>query len=136
MENMNTNHDNTTEDRMTVSIKITETGKIETLSLIDPKSGCDWISDMLGNHDALVFNDDGTGDASYIMTQSDYDWWSDLVERYQAADDRYHELLDDADDRDALLDAMSSEPGDYDLEHQPEIMQQVCDRFDTNNSDR
>ncbi len=111
-----------------MNVTIIETGNQGELGIIDPKSGVNWINDLMGNHGALPEYDDETG--TYKMTQEDYDWWADLTKRYQAADDRYHELLKhiDNDRYDELIEAagnISCDLGDY-----PEALQAVCSEFE------
>lgn len=111
-----------------MNITIIETGENATLSITDPKSGCDWTNDLLGNHDALPDYDDDTD--SHHMTQDDYNWWSDLIERYQAADDRYHELLHDLNNEDYEIMQETAQNISADLENYPESLQAVCDEYD------
>ena len=112
-----------------MEIKIKETGAEVELSIIDPKSGVDWISDLLGDHNVSPDADQGIGDL-LEMSQEDYDWWFDLTTRYQRADFRYCELcktLPD-DDSDFLVEAV--ENCSSDLEDYPELLQQICDDFE------
>lgn len=107
-----------------MEIIITETGEKEELTLIDPKSGVNWINDLMGNHDALPDRND---EGYHLMDQENYDWWADLVTRYQAADNKYHDLLNSltGDDYDALLDA--GQNINVDLENHPEALNAICD---------
>ena len=109
-----------------MEIKIAETGKIETLELIDPNTKTNWIEDLMGNHNSLPAHN---GDY-YVMAQADFDWWADLVERYQAADDRYNDLVGTLadDDKKALIEEAHNI--NCDLENFPEALEAVCDRFD------
>ena len=109
---------------MTMTIKIKETSEMEELSLIDPKSGTDWTGDLLGNHDAEMEYDDDTG--TYTMTQENYDWWSDLINRYQAADDTCHELLSELDDEASEELQLRVNDIGCDLENYPESLLQIC----------
>lgn len=111
-----------------MNVTIIETGKNETLSITDPKSGMDWTNDLLGNHGALPEYNDETD--SYHMSQDDYEWWSDLIERYQTADNRYHELRHSlpGEEAEALEEAAHSI--NCDLENHPEALQAVCDEVE------
>lgn len=65
-----------------MNVKIQETGKIETLGIIDPNSGVDWINDLIGNANALndgqfVWSDE---DDAYIANQDTYDWWAQYID--------------------------------------------------------
>lgn len=116
-----------------MEIKIKETGKIEELNLVDPRSGVDWIGDLMGNHDATPeteIDDDGDETGYYLMSQEDFNWWEDLTERYQKADDRFYRLIKEVNDlqREELLQAQHSECC-CDLENYPEQLNSVCDSF-------
>jgi len=108
-------------------MKITtiDTGKSETLNITDPKSGIDWTTDLLGNHDALPEYDADTD--SYQMSQDDYEWWSDLINRYQEADNRFYELCQELpeNERNELREA--AQGISVDLENYPEALTTVCD---------
>lgn len=111
-----------------MDITITETGEKTELSIIDPRSGVDWTNDLLGNHNELPdYNDD---DGSYHMSQEAYDWWFDLIENYQAADDRCYEMLNNVDGKD--YDDMLTEIHDIncDLEDLPANINAICDQYE------
>ena len=115
-----------------MEIKIIETNEIKNLDIIDPKTGINWISDLMGNHDALPEREeiDEMETGYYLMSDEDHDWWARLVERYQAADDRYNELLDllDDDEREEL--ERDAQGINVDLEDHPRALSQVCDKYD------
>ena len=113
-----------------MNVQIIETGERETLSIIDPKSGCDWIMDMMGNCDELPEYDDELD--AYMMRQSEYDWWSNLTYEYEKADHRMHDLRasltdEEQDVFDALLADMNSSS---DLEDVPAMMNSLCDQWE------
>lgn len=111
-----------------MNVTIIETGETATLKIIDPKSGTDWTNDLLGNHGALPDYNDETD--SYHMPHDDYNWWSDLIDRYQTADDRYHELLRSLPES-AYVELQEAAFGiGCDLENFPESLQAICDEFD------
>ena len=118
-----------------MNITIIETGKQEFLSIIDPKSGCDWTQDLTGNHGALPEYDDDTD--SYQMSTDDFEWWSDLIERYQEADDRYYDIARSLDwyEREEFEEMVSSHVGGVDLETHPDALQQACDEWDERNNE-
>ena len=77
-----------------MKIIIKETQKIETLSIIDPKTGVDYIADFVGNAGALIdgqFEWNEEFDA-YICDQETYDWWEEVISDNQELDNRIHEL--------------------------------------------
>ena len=112
-----------------MKIKIKEDGRIEELSIIDPKSNVDWVKDFMGNHDALPeYNED---EDVYEMQNDDYKWWSDVTTSYETADIRYREMLSEINDQNerdkfaqAVMDACAC-----DLESQPAAMQKAMDEW-------
>lgn len=78
----------------TMNIIIKETGKEKSLSIIDPRTGVDFIQDFIGNHGALIdgqFVFDEDRDA-WVCDQETYDWWVKVVNDNQALNDRIYEL--------------------------------------------
>lgn len=70
---------------MSVTVKIKETGKIETLAITD-KNGVEWSADLIGNAGGFIDpeyerNDDGE-EYQGIVTQDWYDWWKRHIENY------------------------------------------------------
>ncbi len=79
-----------------MQVRIKETGAVNTLSIIDPKTGCDYIADYIGNTGAL---NDGQFTRSEIdeMQECDtetYAWWVSQVERQTAANERMAALAE------------------------------------------
>jgi hypothetical protein len=113
-----------------MKVRIIETGKDEELSIIDPKTGMDWINDLMGNHDALPEYDEEAD--RHLMNQEDLDWWADLVERYQTADDRLYEIIMGIEDEWRILQSFMDDVHSIncDLENYPERLNQVCDEFE------
>jgi len=83
-----------------LQIKIIETGKIETLSVYG-KNGIDWATDFIS--DGGNQHDD---DGNTLMTQADFDFWSDACDKQQQIDD--------------YLDTLGSE--EYDT-----VQNKICD---------
>jgi len=111
-----------------MNITINETGEKDELSIIDPQSGIEWTTDLLGNHNALPDYNDETD--SYHMSKEDFDWWKDLIGRYQEADDRYHELYQSLPEENAEFLADAVREINCDLENFPEFLQLVCNDYD------
>lgn len=110
---------------MTTTVKITETGKIETLNIIDPYTGTDYSADLLGNHDA--FNGFDDADDINTMSREDYDWWAELLPRLETAESAahdYHEFLCDGDD---FIDQLNHLLG-RDLENLPEAIMDAIEQ--------
>ncbi|MCK5612886.1 hypothetical protein KAR91_64025 [Candidatus Pacearchaeota archaeon] len=110
-----------------MEIKIKETGEIESLGIVDPKTGVNWINDLMGNHNALPDNDDVTG--YYSMSQTDFDWWDDLVSRLSAAEDQYNNLLNYIDDKNYENLQSDYESINCDLEDRPQLIIDVCKQY-------
>lgn len=117
-----------------MNIKIIETGARATLSIIDPKTGTDFIQDLMGNHGSLPdYRDDID---AYEMSQGDYDWWLDLTTRYERQDYRMHELRKDAENPEEFVAAWEDYNASNDLEDLPGYMEQFCDAWEAGEFDR
>ena len=77
-----------------MKLYIKETGAIETLAIIDPKTGCDYIFDFVGNTGAFdrEFEATDNENADFAISQADYDWWVEVVADNQALEYRIAEL--------------------------------------------
>jgi len=90
-------------------------GKIKALEIIDPKTGCHWEADLIGNCDGYDGYDDEY--EMFIMTQDNFDWWENYISVEQKMQDQIYELRHELenDDREQfeqdLIDA-----GDSDLD--------------------
>ena len=108
-----------------MDVKVKETGKIETLSIIDPKSGADWIGDLVGNTSDVYGWDDK--DDCYIMTQEEYDWWVDYTKRHQSAEERFEEIISMKEGAEHERIVTNKGNIDFDMDYYPERLQQFCD---------
>lgn len=103
-----------------MKLYIKETGAIETLSIIDPKTGINYIADFIGNTGAF---DRGrefekTDKADFAISQNDYDWWAKVVADNQAIEYRIADLAEEYGyDRvmTILQDVSGHDLGDYAL---------------------
>jgi hypothetical protein len=64
-----------------MTVQIRETGEIIELSLIDPKTGCDYVEDFIGNTGAFnrefaVYDADND---CYIAYDDDVEWWQTVI---------------------------------------------------------
>lgn len=78
---------------MTVIIR--ETGRPGQLTLISPRSGLEWTTDLIGSTLALLdgqFVLDPEEDM-YTVSQEVYNWWADYLARYAAAEAAVYALL-------------------------------------------
>ena len=78
-----------------MKLYIKETGAIETLSIIDPNTSCDYIADFIGNTGAFEREFEKTDKADYTISQNDYFWWSKVVADNQALEYRIAELAEE-----------------------------------------
>ena len=109
-----------------MNITIKETGEIKSLTIVDPRSGNDWINDLMGNYNALP--DDG------IMTHDDYEWWAGLTAALAEADRRIVRieerlLVEDPDARINFLDDVEALDAN-DLEYLPRRVNELCDEYE------
>ena len=105
-----------------MEVKITETGKLKTLEIIDPKTGLDWAADMTGDDDNFGFDGDNR-----TCDQETFDWWLDVMDRYQQADNRLHDLTQEFSDLEEWL-FDNIEAGD--IENYPETLQDALDEWE------
>ena len=109
-----------------MDITIKETGEIKSLTIIDPRSGNDWINDLMGHYNALP--EDG------VMTNDDYEWWSGLTAALAEADQRIVKIEEQllVNDPDAyanfIYDLESLDAND--LEHHPRRVNELCDEYE------
>jgi hypothetical protein len=82
------------EKENTMKVKIKETGKIETLSVIDPQTGCCYVSDLIGNADGFSqFERDEASD-TWLCDQETFDWWLNYIRATEKSDAMVEELKD------------------------------------------
>lgn len=69
-------------------IIIYETGEEKELKLIDPTNGVDWSEDFICNSSDMIYTENGDA----IMTEEEYNLWSDFCKR-QNENDEYRNNL-------------------------------------------
>ncbi|MBS5835205.1 MAG: hypothetical protein KIC74_00010 [Neisseria sp.] len=96
-----------------MKLYIKETGKIETLSIIDPKTSCDYIFDFVGNTGAFdrEFEKTDNENVDFAISQADYNWWAKVVADNQALENRIAELVAEH-GYDRVMDAVTSTNSD------------------------
>lgn len=95
-----------------MKLYIKDNGAIETLAIIDPKTGCDYIFDFVGNTGAFDREFEKTDEnADFAISQVDYDWWAKVVADNQALEYRIAELVAKY-GYDRVMDAVTSISGD------------------------
>jgi hypothetical protein len=75
-------------------IKILESGKIEELEAVS-SSGVEFTRDLLGNNDALHFNDDTD---EFEMKEEDFDWWKEYIDNYNSDEIKKEEIIEELND--------------------------------------
>ena len=106
-----------------MKLAIIETKEEKDLTLIDPKTGCEWTGDFINNGDLDVDDDNNAK-----MNADNYRWWKPVVEEYQAADNAVYELYKELEDPDEFLVAVSDAKA-CDLEDQPAAMMAVVEDY-------
>jgi|GEM_PF-2886223 len=114
-----------------ITVLIVETGKTKSLSAIDPKTGVNWISDLLGNsgvYDLPVDNggvvpiaDDDGPTGVYRCSKDTYDWWVEYIAGMEDTADDLDQLSEDLgeaglDANDIIQREYWSEVGGVDME--------------------
>ena len=99
-------------------MEILVNGEVKELSIIDAKSGMDWTSDMLGNHDACGYDDE---QEMHTMDVDDFEWWAELLPKYEQADQAVEEYRHTLDDDGEFLERLNHATG-CDLEDMPAAM--------------
>jgi uncharacterized alpha-E superfamily protein len=62
----------------------TTTGEMDSLTITDRKSGCEWTNDLVGNMDALVWS---TEHDAALMSTEDIEWWSNIIDGLNEIED-------------------------------------------------
>lgn len=88
-----------------MQVIIKETNQVATLSLIDHKTGVNYVADYIGNTGAFDREFERVDDDWYI-SQDDYDWWIDVIAKQQASNNLQAEYLD-THSSDELFDLLS-----------------------------
>lgn len=111
-----------------MKIRIIETGENRVLNeIIDPRTGIEWTRDLLLNHGELPPFDDER--KCYHMALSNYERWSDLIRRLQAADNRIHRIERRIFNDDRLWEFRNSIQS-VDLEMLPDEIHRACNRWE------
>jgi hypothetical protein len=113
-----------------MNVKIKETGKIGTLSIIDRESGVNWVQDLIGNTGALH---DGRftwseEDNAYLVDQAEYDWWAKYIADQERTEQEVEALADELDiDADIIWERIEENTGgDYE-DHRGQAIQAMND---------
>lgn len=112
-----------------MEIIIKETGVTETLEIIDPTTGVNYIADFIGNTGALIddqfeYNDETD---EWSCDQDTFDWWNRVIDENQKLNYRMQDLISEY-GQDAIYDAIAG-AGDVDLEDYAGSINQALDEF-------
>ncbi|MCK4820372.1 hypothetical protein KA005_31700 [bacterium] len=109
-----------------MDIKINETGELESITLIDPVSGCDWFNDFCGNDTSISYDEDND---VYLMDQENFDWWEDAAERQQKSDEMVEEIKTEltGDAYDEFIEDIGNISGD--IGDRPDYVINFCEDF-------
>ena len=123
------------ENKMEIVIK--ETGAVETLLLIDSKTGCDWFNDLVGNHDgynddpeygfAEEKDEDGLDTGRFVTSQENFDWWENIVSQMDDLERRIENLRMEFGGSRVDWIVMESGSGYVDLENYTDVIHQALD---------
>lgn len=105
-------------------MKILVNNQVETLSLIDPNTGCDWVNDFIGNaggFNQFVWNDELD---VFICTEEDFYWWKNIIEQQQSLSEKIYSYS-----KKYGYDAVMNVINDYDVEFE-DYAAIICDALD------
>ncbi len=71
-------------------MEIMVNNEIKELSIIDPKTGCDWVTDLIGNADGFD-GYDGENEI-YMMGAETYKWWDEYIKTEDIIQNRAREI--------------------------------------------
>ena len=120
-----------------MEIVIKETGAVETLLLIDSKTGCDWFNDLARNHDgysddpeygfAEETDEDGLETGRFVTSQENFDWWENIVSNMDDLERRIENLRMEFGGSRVDWIVMESGSGYVDLENYTDVIHQALD---------
>jgi hypothetical protein len=112
-------------------MKILVNSEVKELEIVDPKTGCNWEEDLIGNYDGF----DGFDDEREMktMTPETFDWWACYISAEQDLRDRAKALRDnlDNDDQEKFDQAMIV-AGDNDIEQMQYSQIQILEEWEAN----
>ena len=112
---------------------IRETKERKELGIIDPKTGMNWINDLIGNWNGF---DDGQFEYDeelevYVCSQETFDWWENFTKEYEKADFTVFEYKQElTDNEEQLFNELLHDYCNTDLEKMPEAMLSTIESFE------
>ena len=95
-------------------MKILVNNEIKELVIANPKSGCDYTQDLIGNAGGFDGYDDDK--ELHTMDVDTYEWWSNYITVEQDLENRINELRNSIDDTDKLeKDIIDAGDSDYEM---------------------
>ncbi len=76
-----------------MQVIIKETSQAATLTLIDRKTGVNYVADYIGNTGAFNREFERVGD-DWCISQDDFDWWDAVIAKQQQSNDLQAEYLE------------------------------------------
>jgi len=110
-------------------MEILVNNEVRELEITDPKTGCNWEQDLIGNYDGFDGYDHEHG--MVTMEPGTFDWWASYIEAEQDLQDRSDVVLDGLDDsdREKFHRAMEG-AGDNDLDQTQYAQTQVVEEWE------
>jgi hypothetical protein len=109
-----------------MQVRIIETNQVESLSIIDLATGCDYVADYIGNMGAFSDGQFSRADDDVMeCSQDTYNWWADQIARQSAVDQRIADLAEEH-GSDRVYKTLA-DVGSVDFGDQPEAIQQALD---------
>ena len=110
-------------------MRILVNNEVKELVIIDPKTGCNYIEDLVGNADGFDgFDEEHRLD---IMTTDTYDWWLNYVNVEEDLQNRIMHLLSNSDnEKKELINEALEDAADSDYEAMQFNIAQVVEKFE------
>ena len=102
--------------------------EVRELEITDPKTGCNWEQDLIGNCDGF----DGYDDEREMNTMEPetFDWWANYIKAEQDMQDRAKAVRDELDNDDQeKFDQAMIDAGDSDMEQMQYSQIQVVEEW-------
>ena len=109
-----------------MKIIITETGSTDTLSLVDRKTGQDYVADFVAGYDDFSQDEEGN---LVVKTQAVFNWWQKVIEDRQELEDRIADMVEKY-GRDTIYREIEDFP-QVDLEDEAGAFHAALDAFET-----
>ena len=87
-------------------------------------SGCDMARDLIGSYESSLDDEDGR----WIMTEEQYDWWTDEINKLVEID----QLIEDLEIKDELFDQYIRETSGCDLEGETDMQLAWLHKYQSN----